>query len=410
MYHKKFINSIKVRPLKPKLNTIEKYRTDYLLFKQHNISRYKVKKELDNFIKEWTPYNNMISKGEKISEYDRKFPRINNETEAFFKNNFPEKVYKNFTKTPENPKINRVESSNLPEGNKLIYELAHELLDTTTKKNARKIKHKFNFLNYILQCLNDYGLHKNIQQRKTNLFGRYSILIEYNENSKRNKKLNMLLLSLDDIKENFIKPYLKKEGIFINGIHLTHNSIQKINIFRTLFNDSEIELYKEKNNLKTDLNLIRSFQDITPKFITTSAVNAGFSLGDSIKDLIHPHIWEKVENLIKSGEFSKAVLTAYIELNDIVKNEYKSKKGIEKDGVDLMRQAFKENDPVFVLTDDLDSDNGKSEQDGYKQLFAGSMRAFRNPNAHKNLSTNLKDAVEKLIIVSHLLKKFENRH
>lgn len=409
MYHENFIISIKIRPLRPKLNTIEKYRTDYLLFKQNNISKYKIEKELDNFIKEWTPYNNMISKGEEVSKYDKNFPKLNRKTEEFFKNHFSEQVYKHFIKTPQAKNINRLEASNLPDENKVLYGLAYEFFDNDTKRNARKIKHKFSFLNYILQCLNDYGLHENIQKRKTNIFGRYSILIEYNENSKRNKKLNMLLLSIDNIKKDFIDPYLKKEEIFIDGIRLTHNSIQKINIFRTVFNDIEIELHKKKNDIKTDLNLIRSFQDVTSEFITTSAVNAGFSLGDNIKDLIHPQIWRKVENLIRSGEFSKAVLTAYIELNDIVKNKYKSKKGFEKDGVDLMRQAFKESDPVFVLTDDLKSDNGKSEQDGYMQLFAGSMRAFRNPNAHKNLSTNLKDAIEKLIIASHLLKKFEDR-
>jgi uncharacterized protein (TIGR02391 family) len=47
--------------------------------------------------------------------------------------------------------------------------------------------------------------------------------------------------------------------------------------------------------------------------------------------------------------------------------------------------AFSPKDPLVVL-DDLSTESGRNAQQGYMQLYAGSMTGVRNPKAHANVT------------------------
>ncbi|MGA3284750.1 MAG: TIGR02391 family protein, partial [Verrucomicrobiota bacterium] len=74
----------------------------------------------------------------------------------------------------------------------------------------------------------------------------------------------------------------------------------------------------------------------------------------------------------------------------------------------LMRTAFSANNPVIVL-DDLSTDSGKNIQQGYMDIFAGSMTGIRNPKAHGNVQIDSKRAIHMLFLASHLLYIFDER-
>jgi uncharacterized protein (TIGR02391 family) len=89
-----------------------------------------------------------------------------------------------------------------------------------------------------------------------------------------------------------------------------------------------------------------------------------------------------------------------------VKQGYFLRKRVELDGAELMHKAFSPNNPVFVLADQS-SESGKNIQQGFMELFAGSMIGIRNPHAHENLSLDPDEAKHFLYLATLLMKKFK---
>lgn len=137
-------------------------------------------------------------------------------------------------------------------------------------------------------------------------------------------------------------------------------------------------------------------------------INNSEQLTNSFWGLIHDRIKAVAKTRFDSKQYADAVEASFKELNDIIKQEYKSKTGNELDGQKLMNQAFSTTSPIFELVD-LSNQSGQNVQDGYRFILAGSMGGIRNPTAHQNLVIDQNDAIEKIILASHLLKVFENR-
>jgi uncharacterized protein (TIGR02391 family) len=95
-----------------------------------------------------------------------------------------------------------------------------------------------------------------------------------------------------------------------------------------------------------------------------------------------------------------------IEVNNRVKRHLRAVGDTERDGADLMRRAFTPNSPVIRLAE-LDTDTGKSEQEGYMQIFAGAMMAIRNPKAHSHEVIDEKRAIHHLFLASLLMFKID---
>lgn len=73
-----------------------------------------------------------------------------------------------------------------------------------------------------------------------------------------------------------------------------------------------------------------------------------------------------------------------------------------------MTTAFSINSPIIKLTD-LTTETGKSIQQGYMQIFAGSMTGIRNPKAHANLQPDKPTTVHLLMLASLLMTKLDER-
>jgi uncharacterized protein (TIGR02391 family) len=82
--------------------------------------------------------------------------------------------------------------------------------------------------------------------------------------------------------------------------------------------------------------------------------------------------------------------------------------GKEFDGADLMQRAFSPNAPVIRLAD-LSIEDGRNIQQGYMQLFAGSMTGVRNPKAHSNIVIDAPRAIHLLHLASLLHFVFDER-
>lgn len=124
--------------------------------------------------------------------------------------------------------------------------------------------------------------------------------------------------------------------------------------------------------------------------------------------MINIHIEKVAKNRFENGHYADAVEASFKEINDIVKKQYRNKKGSEEDGDSLMRKAFtstqnNEYTPVFKLADNS-TESGRNIQQGYMEIFAGSIKGIRNPKAHANHNIIHEEAWEMIVLASHLMR------
>ena len=112
---------------------------------------------------------------------------------------------------------------------------------------------------------------------------------------------------------------------------------------------------------------------------------------------LHPIIAHKVWSLFFRGEYDTAVFQAFKEVEIAVRT---AGNYAEMDyGTDLMRTAF--NVSSGNLTD---HNQASSEKQALSDLFAGAIGYYKNPHSHRNVPVTAEDAVEMIILASHLLR------
>jgi uncharacterized protein (TIGR02391 family) len=382
-------------------NLIENYRKLYNVLTPHHGTRKDVLPQLNDFIKN---YDGFLKNGTTKS---LSFDVFNSKIESFLKSTFNPIILKIFL-TPSIPKETSKKQNNESDNVTFILKEISEFIRSQNEHNRSEQKRKYDFLNSIYSCLRDYGLHKTIGNRENEIYNRYSIIIEYHSKGKTSKELGKLF-PFEALLKNYIKPYKCDNFILINGKKISNENISRIFISSTVLNDYEIPLYKEKYGLKTDIEFVRKCTNETNRILNNSAVaNREIESNYNSLDIVHPKIKKLCYDYFQNGQYSEAVRAVFIELNDIVKQEYrKQKNGEELDGDKLMRFVFSPNSPIFKLAD-INTESGKNIQQGYMEIFAGSMKGIRNPLAHKNFEIDDVEAFEKIILASHLLKKFEN--
>jgi len=129
---------------------------------------------------------------------------------------------------------------------------------------------------------------------------------------------------------------------------------------------------------------------------------------DDFWSMLHPGVTQVAKPRFDASQFADAVEAALKHVNAKVKEIVLRKTGQELDGAKLMRTAFSPNQPIIVL-EDLRSQSGRDVQQGYMDIFAGSMIGIRNPKAHDNINITRNRAIHFLFLASLLLYKIEER-
>jgi uncharacterized protein (TIGR02391 family) len=120
------------------------------------------------------------------------------------------------------------------------------------------------------------------------------------------------------------------------------------------------------------------------------------------RTVLHPVIAGKAEPPFLRGEYDTAVFQAFKEVEVAVRAACNY---TESDyGTDLMRKAF--HDTTGPLTD---QNAPLSERQALAHLFAGAIGSYKNPHSHRKVKLNGPEAVQMIVLASHLIAIVEAR-
>jgi uncharacterized protein (TIGR02391 family) len=120
------------------------------------------------------------------------------------------------------------------------------------------------------------------------------------------------------------------------------------------------------------------------------------------KRLLHPVIAQKVWATFLRGDYDIAVFQSFKE----VEVRVRAAGGFDAQdlGTDLVRKAF------HITSGPLtDMNVVKSERQALSDLFAGAIGLYKNSHSHRNVQIDSTEAVEMIMLASHLLKIVDSR-
>lgn len=131
---------------------------------------------------------------------------------------------------------------------------------------------------------------------------------------------------------------------------------------------------------------------------------------DDIWGYIHPEIIKSSKQLYLDGYHTDAAFRAFVTINEILKDKYKSicvNDDNIPDGVNLANKLFSESKPLMMLQEQ-DRETNENLQKGMRFMLAGAISALRNPPAHSNnIEVSKEEAVRRLMFASMLMYKID---
>jgi uncharacterized protein (TIGR02391 family) len=115
---------------------------------------------------------------------------------------------------------------------------------------------------------------------------------------------------------------------------------------------------------------------------------------------INPAVAEEARPRFNAGQYADAVEVAL----KVVAQQVRDKTGLQEDGTSLMNRAFSAKNPLLIFDDPMPRTKD-SVQQGYMQMFAGTIMSVRNPKAHSIVKIDMCRCIHFLFLASLLAEK-----
>lgn len=120
------------------------------------------------------------------------------------------------------------------------------------------------------------------------------------------------------------------------------------------------------------------------------------------RKLLHPSISNASWSAFLRGDYDTAVFQAYKELEVRIREAANAKPG--DIGVPMVRKAFHPQSGPLI-----DHSATEGEREALMHLIAGALGSYKNPHSHRKVQLGAEEAVEMIMLASHLYKIVEVR-
>jgi uncharacterized protein (TIGR02391 family) len=118
--------------------------------------------------------------------------------------------------------------------------------------------------------------------------------------------------------------------------------------------------------------------------------------------LINPKVATEARSRFEAGHYADAVESAL----KVVAEEVRRRTGLKTDGSELMHKAFSLKKPHLVFENPIPATK-ESMQQGYMEIFAGTMTGIRNPKAHGLVQLDRRRCIHFIFLASLLADKID---
>jgi len=119
--------------------------------------------------------------------------------------------------------------------------------------------------------------------------------------------------------------------------------------------------------------------------------------------LLHPKVIQASLGHYEREDYREAVLNAMLALTETIRE----KTGLDTDGVPLVSQVFKPEEPILTFADTR-TISGRDEHKGFHKIMLGAFEGVRNPKSHRMFSDlTALTAAQYLVFISLLVRRVE---
>jgi hypothetical protein len=238
----KKVNYSKVPPIKYPFFDIEKE----ILIHKNFYSSYLLKvKKKDILINDLLVFQKSLSV--KYSMLDKGTLGLIEEISLYLKLNINVEILKLFDKEIA-PQLDTLKTNE----SKIVAEVALLLISgfaAVNNRNIETLNHRKQFLKLLIDCLTNNGLHSYISLR-SDFNNRFNLLVEHKLDNKSKTTSCQILLSKEELANNFIKLYKSKKPIKLNGRIIPFSKIELVKITVTKLKDDELILFCNKHQIE----------------------------------------------------------------------------------------------------------------------------------------------------------------
>jgi hypothetical protein len=201
----------------------------------------------------------------------------------FIKINFPEVIFKQYKNLSGSKKVSDGRT------------FSDDSVCTSSAVNLHICRYEW--LKKVYTCLQNFGLHEEINNRNKAECTRYNLVVEHKGKRGQHFIEYILLMDFNQLKWNYIDRYYSNQALLVNGARVQVRNIKRLTITSTLMMDEELVLFREKVKAKTVLDMILACKDETNVLLNVlpsrTVIPVEFASNTNVSPLVFPGFIEE---------------------------------------------------------------------------------------------------------------------